>query len=46
MWDDLLKLLATLTGLVTIRKIWYDGSNSKLEHDKKKLEERKRRRGG
>ncbi|MGE8206654.1 hypothetical protein ACQKP0_19270 [Heyndrickxia sp. NPDC080065] len=37
--------IAVLTSLVTIRKIWHDGTKSKQEAEKIRLENKKMRRG-
>ncbi|WP_193752025.1 hypothetical protein [Oceanobacillus picturae] len=44
--EYLLTTLAVLTSLVTIRKFWHEGTKSKLEADKIRLERRRKRRGG
>jgi hypothetical protein len=42
----LLKIIAVITGIVTIRNVWHDGTKSKLEAERLRLENRKLRRGG
>ena len=44
--EYLLKSLAVITSLVTIRHLWYAGTNAKLDRNKKQRDEIKRRRGG
>ncbi|MEN2468002.1 hypothetical protein [Ornithinibacillus sp. JPR2-1] len=43
--EYLLTTIAVLTSLVTIRKFWHEGTKSKLEADKIRLENRRKRRG-
>ncbi len=44
--EYLLTTIAVLTSIVTIRKFWHEGTKSKLEANKIRLENRRKRRGG
>lgn len=44
--EYLVTTIAVLTSLATLRKIWHDGTKSKQEAEKIRLENRKMRRGG
>ncbi|MEN2765850.1 hypothetical protein [Ornithinibacillus xuwenensis] len=44
--DYILTTIAVLTSLVTIRKFWHEGTKSKLEANKIRLENRRKRRRG
>ncbi|WP_313429965.1 hypothetical protein [Siminovitchia terrae] len=42
----LLKIIAVITGIATIRKVWHDGTISKQQAEKLRLENQRMRRGG
>ena len=44
--ERLVEILVTLTTLVTLRKLWYDGTKSRYEGEKAKLENERLRREG